>query len=491
MIGEHAINEAWKARGNQWANQVTDEGWQGFEEQLAIASRRLTAAWKAKPDLPFAANKMITVAMGQPDPERELRLWFDRATDACFDFMPAYMSLKWAYRPRWHGSHELMLAMGRAARETGRYDTFVPQVYHWILSDIVDESPDRTELMARNDLWRDAEPVTRGKLAHAQTEAERTHALSWGIYYAVLGHDYRTAAEFSRELKRPVLSNVDQCLYDTYGIRNFEWRGMLAVQEDPEAAETLRAAETDYWNHRLAAAKDGFGKLLQMPTVASEREAKDLVEQRLAAIDVERRLNTGEWVTLSESEHQLLWRNQDAVKFVPQANGVLYEKNCPSPSVYLTARVGLDFEMKLKLDNRFGPDESQFGCFLACRPGCAEYASVVCGQTSHIKTEQSRAALVKALDSTTENNPPVPVTLKPDSSVRLVCTEGSVTLWVDEVQIFTRVVQDVLELPLPHEKPDKPLHFVGLGSLHYPRGEGEIHAIEFRRLLPDGSGAKR
>lgn len=479
VIGDRAVWAAWQARGDGWASEVKQKGWKGFGEQLELASSHLTAAWQAKPELPFAAERMITVTMGQSCDDAMLRTWFDRSTAACFDYMPAYSSLKWAYRPRWGGSHELMLAMGRAALATKRHDTRVPGVYNWILDDISEDLTDRTKLMEQRELWTPCSAIAMGRLGHAKTDTDRTYALSWGIFNAVVARDYATAAQFRRELKQPILPITDKLLYETFGIRNFEWRGILAAQTNALAAGVLDAAEEDYRGHRLDAARKGYQDLAQMPEIIGTPEAKDLVDQRLAAIEVERRLDSGEWVRLSESEHRLLWRNQDPYRFESLPGGILSEKNHPSPSTYMTARVGLNFELRAKLDNP-PAERVQFGCFVACKRANSNFATIMCGRTGRPKEATDVAVLAQKFWPTAKD-PFVPVKIRPDSQVLVRSSDGNVTLCVDGVEVFSRRLMDVFDAPLS-EPPGKPCYSFGLGCPHYPKGQSQIKEIEFRRL---------
>ncbi|MEZ5988370.1 MAG: hypothetical protein R3F30_04475 [Planctomycetota bacterium] len=56
----------------------------------------------------------------------EMRMWFDRAVAAQFDYIRAYVNLFWALRPRWHGSIEQLYAFADECLATKRYDTEVP-----------------------------------------------------------------------------------------------------------------------------------------------------------------------------------------------------------------------------------------------------------------------------------------------------------------------------------------------------------------------------
>jgi tetratricopeptide (TPR) repeat protein len=137
VAGWYHIQKAWQARGNDWANNVTEEGWRGFGEHLAKAREHLSRAYALHPNFPEPAGYMMTVAMGQGDaPEENVRTWFDRAVAAQLDYRPAYSSLLWAMRPRWGGSHEAMYRFGLECLETGRFDTDVPRTLLKAVEDI-------------------------------------------------------------------------------------------------------------------------------------------------------------------------------------------------------------------------------------------------------------------------------------------------------------------------------------------------------------------
>lgn len=140
LAGEAEIDLAWDSRGSGWASTVTEEGWKGFHQHLALARKHLVAAWQAKPDQPHAAAQMIVVVMGDGAKHGENeRLWFDRATAACVDYESAYTRYRQALLPRWGGSYETMLAFGAACVDSGRFDTFVPICYSEILNQMAGE----------------------------------------------------------------------------------------------------------------------------------------------------------------------------------------------------------------------------------------------------------------------------------------------------------------------------------------------------------------
>lgn len=140
LIGYGDVELAWLERSDDWASEVKDEQWQGFNRYLTSASKHLQKAWEARSDRPEAASLMITVSMGQSDGVGDLRLWFNRAVTAQFDYRLAYCNYLWALRPRWCGSHEEMLAFGRACVATGRFDTGVPMQLFYAAKDVADET---------------------------------------------------------------------------------------------------------------------------------------------------------------------------------------------------------------------------------------------------------------------------------------------------------------------------------------------------------------
>ena len=63
LSGRRRVDDAWDARGNDFADKVKPEGWKGFSESMALARKDLEASWRARPDRPEAAVSMIEVTM--------------------------------------------------------------------------------------------------------------------------------------------------------------------------------------------------------------------------------------------------------------------------------------------------------------------------------------------------------------------------------------------------------------------------------------------
>lgn len=128
MLARLEIAHAWKIRGGGWASEVSEDSFAGFAKRLDLASAHARKAHGLKADRPEAAADMIKILMGQDAPKEELRDWFDRATQAQFDYLPAYRSLLNACSEKWGGSQAQVLLLGRRFAESGRYDTEVPDM---------------------------------------------------------------------------------------------------------------------------------------------------------------------------------------------------------------------------------------------------------------------------------------------------------------------------------------------------------------------------
>lgn len=140
--GSYDINQAWKARGDDWAANVTPEGWAGFATGLTQARACLARSWTENTHDPGAAAAMITVCMGEGEQTDTMRLWFDRSVAAQFDYEAAYANMELGLYPRWVGSYAEMNAWGEECAATGRYDTIVPERRITIGCDISFDSHD-------------------------------------------------------------------------------------------------------------------------------------------------------------------------------------------------------------------------------------------------------------------------------------------------------------------------------------------------------------
>lgn len=258
VLGNHAIKLAWKSRGGGWASTVSDEGWKGFQEYSEEAREHFTKAYELHPEFPDAASMMIKVRMGSKGPV-SFREWFDRAVAAKLDHIPAYHKLRWAMRPRWHGSHKELLMFGKECVETNRFDTWVPYQYTWILDDI------REDRKSFGDLFLDADVFDTTKKCFEGYLAEKSKEADWNFMknqYALV-HFFAGKYDRAKEL-------FDQCTYEEEAFSRWELNkeeifGKLALLTGPDKKQ-FQAALEDMENGNDSKALETFIKISEDET---------------------------------------------------------------------------------------------------------------------------------------------------------------------------------------------------------------------------------
>ncbi len=133
---DYLVDYAWKARGNGYANTVTDEGWKLYEERLTSAQKVLQdARGLAEKDLGWWRGA-LRVALGVGLPKNG----YDRLVAEAVAFEPKY----WGYDtlraysllPRWYGQQGDWEAYADAAAK--RSDGLGAEVYARIVADLHD-----------------------------------------------------------------------------------------------------------------------------------------------------------------------------------------------------------------------------------------------------------------------------------------------------------------------------------------------------------------
>jgi hypothetical protein len=177
ILGRIETRRARHARGAA-ADTVNEESSKGFGPGLDAARDELLSAWKLRPDQPYAATEMIkVVAQGAAAPRESLRLWFDRAVKARFDYMPAYSAYLWALRQHWGGGNEEILAFGHACAATKRYDTGVPHFLFNVIDDIGDGDDGRGTYSIPS-VADDVIAVHKGTIATARPGEDLNYCIS-------------------------------------------------------------------------------------------------------------------------------------------------------------------------------------------------------------------------------------------------------------------------------------------------------------------------
>ena len=343
IVGYGEIKLAWKSRGGEWAAKVTDDGWQGFGLHLGKARDALVKAWKANPKSPMAAAEMITVTMGGvPTLGETERTWFDRAVAARCDYRQAYDALMWAYRPRWCGSHELMLGFGKACMDTKRYDTDIPTYFTRACNAIVFEIGNWREFYRRREIARPLMELSEAWVNEPTRAHEKYMRQSYLAVNAWLTGDNAKAAATLKSLGGPLHEDTLIKL-GSHRVTEQEFREEVALAVSPVAADFAKA-EALYKQGKNEDAGEAFRKL--QPRAPGE--AGELVASRLRVMELETQLAKGDWTKLSTGPGLHDWLQRGG-KWSAAADGTLINTGTDFSGVIVhRARVGANFEMRLE-----------------------------------------------------------------------------------------------------------------------------------------------
>ena len=341
LEGEYHINAAWKARGGGYAKTVKPEGWQGFRDHLAKARASLTKAWQLRPDLSLAPHRMIYVSLGDSD-LAEMRLWFDRTVAIQIDQPGAWSDLRWGLRSRWYGDVDSILALGITAANTRRYDTDVPRMLCDSISDVEAEQelPLGRHIYGRADIWPHLQQMYEGYVAES---SQRDRQDGWRTSYAVVAYfagKYDVSRTQLEALNwKPLLRNLRNWGTD---LSLMPWE--VAARTGP-LGEQISQAESTRESGDTAKALQLYTDM-SAATNADERTLT-FVRDRVATLQLEQRLRTGEWVDFLPADTNLLGWAVERGQFTLSADGALaVHSEQWGHTIFSRARLGNQFEVK-------------------------------------------------------------------------------------------------------------------------------------------------
>jgi len=102
VLADMYINIGWKHRGNVWAYEVTDEGWEKFEENLKLAVEVIRKGEKLAEKDAHLYTRLIKIGMGLGDRELEIE-GFEKGVAINKYYAPLYYDRAAALLPRWSG----------------------------------------------------------------------------------------------------------------------------------------------------------------------------------------------------------------------------------------------------------------------------------------------------------------------------------------------------------------------------------------------------
>jgi hypothetical protein len=179
--GKFYTEFAWDIRGGGWASTVTPAGWKGFRERLQIADQALEEAWKMDPTISAIADEMITVCLGQGGGRGRMEIWFRRAVEANLDDYPVCAAKLYYLYPRWHGSHQEMIAFGRQCAAGENYLAGIPFILAQAHAQVAAESPDPQAYLQGDEVWADISRVFDDALLLYPTTRLRSEYAQWAV----------------------------------------------------------------------------------------------------------------------------------------------------------------------------------------------------------------------------------------------------------------------------------------------------------------------
>ena len=199
---------AWHARGSDYADKVTDQGWTLFAERLAQAEKALSTAWELNPHDERIALEMITVELGQGKGRPRMELWFKRATDLNPDYYDAFASKLYYLEPKWYGSREDMLEFGRECVASKKWGGHVPL----ILRDAHESLARYLPKEQQTTYWRDPEVWKDLKSAFDKYFELNPQDGGWHHNYALYAYRAGQWEDLNRQI--PLLGPIN---YDFFG----------------------------------------------------------------------------------------------------------------------------------------------------------------------------------------------------------------------------------------------------------------------------------
>jgi hypothetical protein len=173
ILADRAITLAWKARGGGTARTVSPEGWKNFNDNLKEAKEHLEAAYKLDPLDARIGTLMITVCMGLNEPRDVMEQWYQRTIKADPDCYEVASRKLYYLFPRWHGTHEDMLAFGQECVATENWRGGIPFILVQAHNAISRETTDEKAYFLRPEVWSDIKRTFEGYLVNAPQDIDK------------------------------------------------------------------------------------------------------------------------------------------------------------------------------------------------------------------------------------------------------------------------------------------------------------------------------
>jgi hypothetical protein len=311
MRGRLHKDLAWKARGDNWASTVTDDRWQIFENEMALAAKHFQAAWKMHPEFPEPASEMISISLSAGTDRKAARQWLDRAVKGEADYVDAYGRFRMSLLPRWGGSYAELMMFGDECARTERFDTDIPYQLVASFFNIVEEQ-DRAiiqRVLSNEQLYQRLADTLRKS---AEDPARSTHA--WGlidssqlrIIHLALALHAKRAEESIQLLKK--IDDVDYGLLEKWNVDPALLAGVAYAtngNDEAKALQLLRGSGNMFQDAETV--QEWLDELQALKKKINDPRTRAFFDTTIRSLDYELRFQKGEWVTLAFCDDQTNW----------------------------------------------------------------------------------------------------------------------------------------------------------------------------------------
>lgn len=158
LKGEADTQLAWLYRGNGSGDTLAKAAVEGFEQNLDVADKALSRAWKLDPTDARIAVAMLNVELGQGQGRTRMEMWFNRAmADDPDDYDAASAKLNYI-QPKWYGSTQDMLEFGRECVQSTNWGSGLSLILidaHWDIYNQYIDAAARTNYWQQPVVWDD------------------------------------------------------------------------------------------------------------------------------------------------------------------------------------------------------------------------------------------------------------------------------------------------------------------------------------------------
>lgn len=220
------IDLAWKARGTGYADTVSEENWDIFHSQLALAEANLRESWKHYPHHPLAATRMIAICNWGGAEADETKDWFRKALSVRADYDLAYETYASSLMSRWGGSDAALRDLGKSCLDPRLHGTSVP------LQLLFNHRLRAKESSQRPVYWRNLTRAEKSEI-NAMLDgvlASNTHPAHQRYYLSLKAAVHYVFGEHSdtKRIVNELGKDLDPCAFQNYPVSEKDLRSLAS-----------------------------------------------------------------------------------------------------------------------------------------------------------------------------------------------------------------------------------------------------------------------